>query len=155
MLVVWPLVTVLTALLALTLNSSPPDVVPQVRSGFDILLTALGAAFLVPIGEELLFRGYSLTAWLRDRGPRSALVRSTLFFAFAHVLGVTAATFDEGVRQAVLTVVVITPVGATLGWLFLRRGLIASIAGHATFNLISVLLIALAQNLPQVSPPAA
>jgi len=154
MLVVWPLVTVLTALLALTLNSRPPDVVPQVQGGFDILLTAIGAAFLVPIGEELLFRGYALTAWLRDRGPRSALVRSTLFFAFAHVLGVTAATFDEGVRQAVLTVVVITPVGATLGWLFLRRGLVASIAGHATFNLIGVLLIALAQNLPQISPPA-
>jgi hypothetical protein len=41
-----------------------------------------------------------------------------------------------------------------LGWLFLRRGLIASIAGHVTFNLIGVLLIALAQNLPQVPPPA-
>jgi membrane protease YdiL (CAAX protease family) len=154
MLVVWPLVTVLTAILALALDSRPPAVVPQVQTGLDILLTAIGAALLVPIGEELLFRGYALTAWLRDRGPRSALIRSTLFFAFAHVLAVTAPTFDEGARQALLTVVVITPVGATLGWLFLRRGLIASIAGHATFNLIGVILIALAQNLPNVTPPA-
>jgi len=43
---------------------------------------------------------------------------------------------------------VITPVGAVLGWLFLRRGLVASIAGHATFNLIGVLLVALTQLLP-------
>jgi membrane protease YdiL (CAAX protease family) len=48
---------------------------------------------------------------------------------------------------------VITPVGAALGWLFLRRGLIAAIAGHATFNLIGVVLLALAQNLPQPGAP--
>jgi membrane protease YdiL (CAAX protease family) len=154
MFVVWPIVTILTGLLALLLDSRPPDIVPPVASGAEILLTALGAGILVPIGEELLFRGYSLTAWLRDLGPRSALIRSTLFFAFAHLIGVTAATFDEGVRQAVLTVVVITPVGAALGWLFLRRGLIAAIAGHATFNLIGVVLLALAQNLPQPGAPA-
>jgi membrane protease YdiL (CAAX protease family) len=148
MIVVWPLVTLLVAFLALFLNSSPPDVVPPVQSPGEVLLTALAAGLLVPIGEELLFRGYSLTAWLRDLGPRSALIRSTIFFAVAHVLGVTATTFDAGIRQALLTVVVITPVGAVLGWLFLRRGLAASIAGHATFNLISVLLVALAQLLP-------
>jgi len=153
MVIIWPLVTILTAILALGLNSSPPDVLPQVQTGLDVVLTAIGAALLVPIGEELLFRGYSLTAWLRDRGARSALMRSTLFFAFAHVIAVTAPTFEEGARQALLTVVVITPVGLALGWLFLRRGLIASIAGHATFNLIGVLLLALAQNLPQVTPP--
>ena len=153
MLIVWPLVTILTAILALSLDSTPPDVIPDVGSGLDLLLTAIGAALLVPIGEELLFRGYSVTAWLRDLGPRSALIRSTLFFAFAHVLAVTAPSFEEGARQALLTVVVITPVGLALGWLFLRRGLIASIAGHATFNLIGVILIALAQSLPQVTPP--
>lgn len=153
MLVAWPIVTALTVALALLLNSRPPEVLPPTQSAIDILLVALGAGLLVPIGEEFLFRGYSLTAWLRDLGPRSALIRSTLFFAFAHVLNVTSATFDEGARQALLTVVVITPVGAVLGWLFLRRGLIASIAGHATFNLIGVLVVALAQSLPPVPPP--
>jgi membrane protease YdiL (CAAX protease family) len=153
MIFVWPLVTLLVAFLAVFLNSSPPDVVPPVQSAGEVLLTALAAGLLVPIGEELLFRGYSLTAWLRDLGPRSALIRSTLFFAIAHVVAVTATTFDEGVRQALLTVVVITPVGAVLGWLFLRRGLVASIAGHATFNLIGVLLVALAQLLPAGPPP--
>lgn len=153
MLVVWPLTTLLVVLLALLLNSAPPDVVPPVQSVPDTLLIALGAGLLVPIGEEVLFRGYALTAWLRDLGPRSALIRSTLFFAVAHILSVSATSFDEGARQALLTVVVITPVGAALGWIFLRRGLVAAIAGHATFNLIGVLLVALGQLLPEVPAP--
>jgi len=152
MVIVWPLATGLAAILATLLDSSTPDIIPPVVTPLELALTALGAGLLVPIGEELLFRGYSLTAWLRDLGPRSALIRSTVFFAFAHILSVTASTFDSGLRQALLTVVVITPVGAALGWIFLRRGLIASIAGHATFNLIGVLLLALAQLLPQVPP---
>ena len=44
--------------------------------------------------------------------------------------------------------VVIGPVGFVLGWLYLRRGLMASIAGHAAFNLFGVLVIVLAQYLP-------
>ncbi|HUR16349.1 MAG TPA: type II CAAX endopeptidase family protein [Candidatus Limnocylindrales bacterium] len=147
MLVAWPVVTFLAALLGTLLQSTPTNPVPSISTTTDTLLTAIGAALLVPIGEEVLFRGYALTAWLRDLGPRSALIRSTLFFAFAHILGVTAASFDEGWRQALLTVVVITPVGAVLGILFLRRGLLAAIAGHVTFNLISVLAMALAQSL--------
>jgi membrane protease YdiL (CAAX protease family) len=153
MLIVWPLATGAAAILATLLDSSTPDIVPPVATPLELALTALSAGILVPIGEELLFRGYSLTAWLRDLGPRSALIRSTLFFAFAHILSVTATSFDAGVRQALLTVVVITPVGAALGWIFLRRGLIASIAGHATFNLIGVVLLALTQLFP-VTPPA-
>jgi membrane protease YdiL (CAAX protease family) len=149
MLLLWPLVTFLAGLLALALGTTTADVVPEPVSTSDVLLTAIGAGLLVPIGEEVFFRGYALTAWLRDLGPRSALIRSTLFFAFAHVLGVTATTFDQGWRQALLTVVVITPVGAALGWLFLRRGLISSIAGHATFNLISVLAVSVATSLPR------
>jgi membrane protease YdiL (CAAX protease family) len=149
MLVAWPIVNILAAVLAMLLDTRPTEVVPPVVTSTDILLTALGAGILVPIGEEVLFRGYALTAWLRDHGPRSALIRSTLFFAFAHVLGVTASTFDEGARQAVLTVVVITPVGAVLGWLFLRRGLVCSITGHATFNLLSVLAVSLVQSIPR------
>jgi membrane protease YdiL (CAAX protease family) len=153
MIIVWPIATGLAAILATLLGSSTPDIVPPVQTPAEILLTALAAGILVPIGEELLFRGYSLTAWLRDLGPRSALIRSTLFFAFAHILSVTATSFDSGVRQALLTVVVITPVGAALGWIFLRRGLVASIAGHATFNLIGVVLLALTQLFP-LTPPA-
>ena len=54
----------------------------------------------------------------------------------------------EGLKQAILVISVIAPVGLALGWLYLKRGLIAAIAGHAAFNLLGVLLPYLAQNLP-------
>ena len=144
-LLLWPITTTLLVVLSLVLNSSTAEVVPPPGTALDVVLLALGAAVLVPIGEELLFRGYSVTAWLKDLGPRSALLRSTVFFSFAHILNIQAETFDAGLRQAILTVAVIAPVGLVLGWLFLRRGILASIAGHITFNMIAVVLLTLAQ----------
>jgi membrane protease YdiL (CAAX protease family) len=141
-------------LLARLLGTDAPAVVPPAEEGLDLVLVALGAGLLVPIGEELFFRGYSLTAWLRERGARSALLRSTIFFALVHILSLTSTTFEEGLRQAVLVLAVIGPVGFGLGWLFLRRGLIAAIAGHAAFNLFGVLITFLAENLPPLPPPA-
>lgn len=138
-------------LLARLLGTSSPEVVPPPDSTGEWLMVALGAGLLVPLGEELFFRGYALTAWLRDLGPRTALVRSTVFFALVHVLTLSSATFADGAKQAVLVVAVIAPVGLALGWLFLRRGLVAAVAGHAAFNLFGILLMALARSLP---PPA-
>jgi membrane protease YdiL (CAAX protease family) len=144
-LLLWPITTTLLVILQLLLDSRPPEIVPPPTTALDVLLLTVGAAILVPVGEELLFRGYSVTAWLKDLGPRSALIRSTLFFAFAHIVNIQAATFEAGLREAILTVAVIAPVGLVLGWLFLRRGIIASIAGHITFNGIAVVLLTLAQ----------
>jgi membrane protease YdiL (CAAX protease family) len=135
-------------LIARLLGTTAPDVVPVPQTPPEILMAALAAGILVPIGEELFFRGYSMTAWLRDLGPRSALIRGTIFFALVHVLNITTATFSEGLAQAILEVAVIAPVGLALGWLYLKRGLIAAIAGHMTFNLLGVLVLVLAQNLP-------
>ncbi|MEA2676678.1 MAG: protease family protein [Chloroflexota bacterium] len=139
---------VIGTLIANLLGTSAPDVVPTPQTGPDIAFAALAAGLLVPIGEEIFFRGYAMTAWLRDLGPRSALIRGTVFFALVHVLNITTGTFGEGLAQAILEVSVIAPVGLALGWLYLRRGLIAAIAGHAAFNLIGVLILVLAQNLP-------
>ncbi len=151
-LLLWPVVTGLAAVLAILLGTSTADVVPVPSAPTDILLTIIAAAILVPIGEEIFFRGFALTAWLRDGGARFALIRSTAFFALVHALNINvtldAAGAFAGAKQALLTVVVIAPVGFVLGWLFLRRGLVASIAGHATFNLISVILLALSTYLP-------
>jgi uncharacterized protein len=135
-------------LVATLLNSSTPDVVPAPTNTADLLMVALGACLLVPIGEELFFRGYSVTAWLKDLGERSALIRSTVFFALVHVINIFVDQSQQGaidgLKQAVLEVLVIAPVGLALGWLFLRRGLVTSISGHAAFNLIGVLSLALA-----------
>lgn len=157
MLVIWVPVTVLAALLANLLGTRTASVVPTPSNLPDLLLLVLGAAVLIPIGEEVFFRGLALTAWLRDRGVRSALIRSTVFFALVHSLNIDVAVGQgaalDGVRQALLAVVVIAPVGLALGWVFIRRGLVAAIAGHATFNFIGVVLLALAQNLPELQPP--
>jgi membrane protease YdiL (CAAX protease family) len=131
------------SLIALLLNTTTPDVVPAPRTGTDIVMVAIGACLLIPLGEELFFRGYSVTAWLRDLGERSALIRSTAFFALVHIVNIVAEPTTQGAidgtKQAVLELAVIAPVGLALGWLFLRRGLVASVAGHAAFNFIGVL----------------
>jgi membrane protease YdiL (CAAX protease family) len=139
---------VLGGLLARLLGTEAPDVVPPPGSSLDILFVALGAALLVPIGEELFFRGFTLTAWMRDLGSRSALLRATAFFALVHIVTLSSDTFANGIKQAILVLVVIGPVGLVLGVLYLRRGLVASMAGHAAFNLLGVLILVLAQYLP-------
>jgi membrane protease YdiL (CAAX protease family) len=148
LLVVAVTASLLGGLLARFLDTSAPEVVPPPDTPAGILLVALGAVVLIPIGEELFFRGYSLTAWRQDIGERSALLRSTLFFALVHIGTLTSFTFEAGARQALLVVVVIAPVGYALGWLFLRRGLVAAIAGHAAFNGFAILVTVLAQQLP-------
>lgn len=139
---------IIGGLIAKLLGTSAPEIVPIGDAAPEILMAALAAGILVPIGEEVFFRGYTMTAWLRDLGPRSALIRGTVFFALVHVLNITTETFGEGLAQAILQVSVIAPVGLALGWLYLKRGLIAAIAGHAAFNLLGVLILVLAQNLP-------
>jgi len=148
LLVVAVTASLLGGLLARFLDTSAPEVVPPPDTPAGILLVALGAVVLLPIGEELFFRGYSLTAWRQDMGERSALLRSTLFFALVHIGTLTSSTFEAGARQALLVVVVIAPVGYALGWLFLRRGLVAAIAGHAAFNGFAILVTVLAPHLP-------
>ena len=99
----------------------------------------------MPIGEELFFRGYALTAWMRDLGERSASdPLDGLLRACPH-RHPDLDPFVGGAKQATLVVLVIAPVGLVLGWLFLRRGLVAAIAGHAAFNLVGVLGLLIAQ----------
>ncbi|MEP7378172.1 MAG: type II CAAX endopeptidase family protein [Chloroflexota bacterium] len=139
---------ILGTIVANLLGTQAPNVVPAPTTGVDIFMIALGAGILVPIGEELFFRGFTLTAWLRDLGERSALIRATVFFALVHIVTLSSDTFIGGVKQAILVLAVIGPIGFALGWLYLRRGLIASIGGHAAFNLFSILVMVLAQYLP-------
>ena len=117
-----------------------PDILPTSRAPLDVALIAIATVVIAPVGEELFFRGFSLTAWWRDLGPRSALIRSAIFFAVVHILNVTADDFGTGLRQVILVVAQILPLAFVLGWLFIRRGIGASIAGHVTYN--AVVLIA-------------
>ena len=103
----------------------------------------LGAAIIGPVAEELFFRGFALTAWRRDLGDRAALLRATAFFAIVHVLPITGDAASV-IGQAVLLLVVLTPVGYVFGWLFLRYGMVGAISGHISYNSILLLLAFLA-----------
>ena len=133
--------------LALLLGTRPPELVPTMSTWLDVVLVASATCLLIPFGEELFFRGYNIPAWLDDLGPRSALLRSTTFFALVHIINIltpqSSAGAIDGLKQAVIEVLVIAPVGLVLGWLFIRRGLLASFAAHAGFNLFAVITLLL------------
>jgi membrane protease YdiL (CAAX protease family) len=130
----------LSGLLSQLLGVEAPNLPPSPRDAPAALAILLTAALVLPIGEELFFRGFAATAWLRDLGPRAALLRSTVFFALVHIASVTSTTFGEGAAQALLLTTVLLPVGYVLGWLFLRWGMAAAIVGHVTYNGVQLLL---------------
>lgn len=136
-------------ILGVLLGVEAPDVLPATGSSADALMVALTAALIIPVGEELFFRGFMLTAWLRDLGARSALVRSSLFFALIHVVNISTNSFAEGASQALLQTAVILPVGFVFGWLFLRYGMAAAIAAHVTYNSLLLFLTYVASSLPE------
>jgi membrane protease YdiL (CAAX protease family) len=140
---------ILGSILGLLLGVEAPDVLPTPDSSLDALGIALVAARVIPAGEELFFRGSALTAWLRDLGPRSALIRSSVFFAIIHIANITTDSFTEGAAQALLQTAVILPVGFVLGWLFLRRGMSGAIAGHVTYNATLLFLSLVVLSLPE------
>lgn len=92
-------------------------------------VTLIGAGILVPIAEELFFRG-AIYTWFRDRFniPIALLVSSTLF-ALGHVdsPGVIASSFVLGVANA---------------WIFEKsKTLWAPIVMHIVSNSFAVLLV--------------
>ena len=90
-------------------------------------LAVLAIVVLAPIAEELFFRGVVYNAWLREAGPRYALVGSAALFAVIHL--------------SLVAVVPIFLLGLALAWVYRRTAnLLAPIAMHATVNGISVAL---------------
>lgn len=142
-------IVILGGLLATILGVEAPDILPTPQTSLEALVVAAAAAVIIPVGEELFFRGFALTAWMRDLGPRSAIIRSSLFFALIHVVNITATDFGQGLSQAVLQTAAILPLGLLLGWLFVRYGMAAAIGGHVTYNSLLLFLLLLSSYLPQ------
>jgi membrane protease YdiL (CAAX protease family) len=134
------------ALIASVLQVTAPDTLPTAGTSGEALLLILAAAIVAPIGEEAFFRGFALTAWWRDLGPRSALIRSATFFAVVHILNIAVEPdrFWVGAAQALLSFLVILPLGLVLGWLLQQRGMVAAITGHITYNGTLLVLVAIA-----------
>lgn len=137
----------LSGLLARLLGSvvaTPAPPLPPASDPLGHVLNLVGGAVIAPVAEEIFFRGFATTAWLRRVGPTAAIVRGALFFAIAHVLTVGGDTFGEGLERAVFAFVVRLPVAFLLGWLYVRRGSLAAAIGcHAVFNGIPLLVLAL------------
>jgi uncharacterized protein len=122
---------------------TPPSPLPPTGTMSGLVLHLIAGAVVAPVAEELLFRGFALTAWRRLVGVRGAIVRSSIVFVLAHVLFVSGDTFGETVRVAVVAGAVRIPVAFALGWLYVRTGSIWGPIGlHAAFNGI---LIAIAE----------
>jgi uncharacterized protein len=135
-----------TGLLAAALSriwTVPPDVLPPAVDTTGLIVNLLAAAVVAPIGEELFFRGYVTTAWLRTDGERAAIVRGAILFAGAHILTASATSAGEGIQQAAFAFVVRLPVALALGWLYVRtRSLYGPIVLHGVFNGVQVLAAA-------------
>ena len=132
------------------LGVSPESPLPPAGDPGGIVLNLIAGAILAPIGEELFFRGFLTTAWLVSFGARRAVIFGGLVFAFVHVLGIQAATFEQGLPMALMGFAARMPVGIALGWLFVRKGTIwAPIGLHAAFNGILLVFAEIyAQNPP-------
>jgi membrane protease YdiL (CAAX protease family) len=139
-----PVILVTAVLAAIAVNLAgvaPPSPLPPTGTVSGLVLHLLAGALVAPFAEEMLFRGFALTAWRQLVGIRGAIVRSSTVFVLAHVLFVSGDTFGETVRVALVAGVVRVPVAFVLGWLFVRTGSIWGPIGlHAGFNGILIVL---------------
>ncbi|MBV8160527.1 MAG: CPBP family intramembrane metalloprotease [Acidimicrobiia bacterium] len=106
------------------------------RIGMLVLLTVVAA----PLIEELLFRGL-LAESLRGRGRGAAIWLSALAFALWHLR-------PDMLRYYLL-------MGALLGLLYWKRGLVCSMSAHATFNGLLAVVAALSLTGPPHAVTAA
>jgi CAAX protease family protein len=104
-----------------------PDQVPKAVSGAWLAVTGFGVIVLAPIGEETFFRGFLYRGFRGRMSMWPAAVTSGALFGLGHLQG--------------LSFFVLVPplwvVGIGLAVLYQKRqSLIASMAAHATFNVI-------------------
>ncbi|MCI0584522.1 MAG: CPBP family intramembrane metalloprotease [Chloroflexi bacterium] len=145
------LVSVLVvAALTVLVGQGAESPLPPTGTPIGLAVNLFAGALVVPIYEELVFRGFATTAWARVVGPVSAIARTSLLFAAAHIIGQSGPTFAEALGIAVVAAGARLPAGFILGWAYLRRGsLWASIGLHATYNAILLVLAEMAlDNLP-------
>lgn len=114
---------------------TPVSPLPPTGESVGFAINLLAGAVVAPVSEEVLFRGFSTTAWMRDMGRGRGLVRGALFFAVVHVLTISGSSAGEAGGAALAAFLGRLPVAFALGWLFTRRGTIwAPLGLHAAFN---------------------
>jgi membrane protease YdiL (CAAX protease family) len=135
------LTVIVTAILVALFRVVPESPLPPTGDTPGLLLHLIAGAIIAPVGEETLFRGVATTAWVRSRGVREGIIRSAIFFAFAHVLLIGGSSVGEGLALAMVAFAGRLPVALVLGWVFVKRqSIYASIGLHATFNAFLLVL---------------
>ena len=133
------------AILVAIFRVTVPSPLPPTGEVSGLLLQLIVAAIVAPVAEEIVFRGFAVTAWRRSMEPMVAVVRASILFALAHVVGVQATSFGEAIGLIAVGMGTRLPVAYVLGWLFVRRGsLWAPIGLHSTFNATLLILAHLA-----------
>ena len=127
-------VVAMASLAARHLASDDSATIAFAQGGF-VRVAALVAVMVVaaPLVEELLFRGL-LAESLRGRGRGVAVWLSALAFALWHLR-------PDAIKYYLVC-------GALLGLLYWKRGLVCSMAAHATFNGTLVVVAALSVSGP-------
>ena len=119
----------------------PVSPLPPTGDPIGFAISLLAGVIVAPFGEEILFRAFATTAWVRGLGYRRGLVLAALVFAFAHVLTISGTNAGDAFGLAVVGFGARIPVALALGWIFLRRGTVwASFGLHAAFNGILLIL---------------
>jgi len=137
-----PLSVVLLAIFPVT----PESPLPPTGSPTGFALSLIAGVLVAPFGEELLFRAFATTAWVRGLGVRGGLVRAALVFAVAHILTISGSSAGDAFGLAVVGFATRLPIALALGLLFVRRGTIWSSFGlHAAFNLILLVVAEVAR----------
>ena len=109
-------------------------------------LSLLAGVIVAPFGEEILFRAFATTAWVRGLGVRRGVIQAALIFAFAHVLTISGSTAGEAFGLAVVGFGSRIPIAIALGCALRaqRRTMWASFGLHATFNGILLVIAEIA-----------
>src|SRR5450759_1699301 len=93
-------VVVLPADVVTIVGVTPASPLPSTGTTSGLVLHLLAGAVVAPVAEEVLFRGFMVTAWERSNGPRAAIVHAALLFAAAHVLLVGGDNFGQAATLA-------------------------------------------------------
>lgn len=136
--------------LVTVLGSAPESPLPPAGTSVGLAINLLAGAVVAPLYEELLFRGFATTAWARMVAPATAILRTSVLFALAHVLTQGGEDFSQALAVAAVGAAGRLPVALALGWVFVRRrSLWASVGLHAAFNAILLVIAESAlENLP-------
>jgi membrane protease YdiL (CAAX protease family) len=136
---------VLGAVLFQLVPVRPDSPLPPTGTATGLALSLLAGMIVAPFGEEVLFRGFATTAWVRARGTVPGIVLGALVFAFAHIIAVSGVSALDAFQGAMVAFIGRLPIALALGWIFVRRGTIwASFGLHAAFNGILLVVAELA-----------